>query len=141
MFKRPPDFVIGDAKDPYLLRWWVIPRNYYFNIYLHKFLRSDDPRALHDNPWHNISIIFKGGYWEHLPGEKRIWRGLGVRFRKAEALHRIELSPNHKNTWALFLTGPVIRSWGFQCAQGWVHWKQFVSFGENGESLTKGCSE
>lgn len=25
--RRPPDFIIGRVDDPYLLRWWVIPRN------------------------------------------------------------------------------------------------------------------
>ena len=39
---RQPDFVVGKPEDPYLLRWWVIPRNKRFNVYLHKFLRSDD---------------------------------------------------------------------------------------------------
>jgi hypothetical protein len=47
---RPPDFVIG-GDSPYMLRWWIIPRNKFFNIYLHRFLRSDDDRALHDHPW------------------------------------------------------------------------------------------
>ena len=44
--KRPPNFVIGDPADPYLRRWYVIPRNPLFNIYLHQILRSDDDRAL-----------------------------------------------------------------------------------------------
>ena len=35
----------------YLSRWHIIPRNRYFNIYLHKFVGSDDDRALHDHPW------------------------------------------------------------------------------------------
>ena len=49
--RRPADFVIGGAERPYLRRWWVIPRNRLFNVYLHQFLRSDDDRALHDHPW------------------------------------------------------------------------------------------
>ena len=40
-----PHFVIGGADDPYMLRWYLIPRNRRFNIYLHKFLRDDDDRA------------------------------------------------------------------------------------------------
>jgi hypothetical protein len=39
---RPPDYIIGGEADPYLRRWWVIPRNRFFNIYLHHFVRSDD---------------------------------------------------------------------------------------------------
>lgn len=57
VFGRKPDFVIGDLSNPYLLRWWVIPRNRFFNVYLHKFLRDDDDRALHDHPWWSMSII------------------------------------------------------------------------------------
>lgn len=49
-FWRAPDFYIGGNANPYLLRWWVIPRNRFFNVYLHKFLRDDDDRALHDHP-------------------------------------------------------------------------------------------
>jgi len=37
---RKPDFVIGRAGAPYLERWWVIPRNRWFNIYLHHFLSA-----------------------------------------------------------------------------------------------------
>lgn len=42
-----PHFVIGSGESPYLLRWFLIPRNTKLNIYLHKFLQSDDDRALH----------------------------------------------------------------------------------------------
>lgn len=65
MTRRAPDFVIGGAERPYLLRWFVIPRNKVFNVYLHQFLRSDDDRALHDHPWVNLSILLRGGYIEH----------------------------------------------------------------------------
>ena len=67
MAKRPPDFVIGKPENPYLLRWWVLPRNRVFNIYLHLFMRSDDDRALHDHPWWNASFVLDGGYVEHMP--------------------------------------------------------------------------
>lgn len=64
--RRPPDFVIGGHERPYLLRWWVIPRNPVFNIYLHQFRRSDDDRALHDHPWlFNASWLLSGEYVEH----------------------------------------------------------------------------
>jgi hypothetical protein len=63
---RPHDFTVGAARDPYMLRWWVIPRNKVFNIYLHNFMRSDDDEALHDHPWaFNLSIIVHSEYTEH----------------------------------------------------------------------------
>ena len=63
--RRPPDFIVGGKEDPYMLRWWIIPRNRWFNVYLHNFLRSDDDRAHHDHPWWNFSILLRGEYTEH----------------------------------------------------------------------------
>lgn len=42
MNSRPPDFVIGPNDDPYMLRWWAIPRNRFFNIYLHHILHDNE---------------------------------------------------------------------------------------------------
>lgn len=139
MFRRPPDVVIGGDDDPYLERWWVIPRNRWFNIYLHHFLRDDDDRALHDHPWLNCSILLTGGYREHVPGraiDRRRWWPV---FRRAVASHRIELT--HGQVWTLFITGPKIREWGFHCPQGWRHWTEFVAKTERGNMAGKGCGE
>lgn len=64
MIKRPPDFIIGGEENPYMLRWWLIPRNRNMNVYLHKILRNDADIALHDHPWDNLSIVLKGQYLE-----------------------------------------------------------------------------
>jgi hypothetical protein len=139
-FNRPADFIIGGAERPYLFRWFVIPRNRWFNIYLHKIVRSDDDRALHDHPWVNCSIVLKGGYIE-VTDRKGIWRGPGsVVFRTAKARHRLALHFAVPVCWTLFITGPRIREWGFQCPQGWVHWKDFTG-GANGEIVGRGCGE
>lgn len=80
---RLPDFVVGEASNPYLLRWYLTPwREAYKdipkaqrtrwqefvsrlpNLYLHCFLRSDDDRALHDHPWNWWSWMLAGGYTE-----------------------------------------------------------------------------
>lgn len=103
-FYREPDFLIGGSEHPYMRRWWVIPRNKYFNIYLHNFLRSDDDRALHDHPWNNMSILLKGQYLEHVPKDPKKWVEEGDReelihlrkapffyTRKATSIHRVEL--------------------------------------------------
>jgi hypothetical protein len=134
---RKPDISIGGEDNPYLERWYVIPRNRWFNIYLHRFLRSDDDRALHDHPWVNLSILLRGRYTEHLPsGVLRVrWAGNLVA-RRPTALHRVELT--HGTCWTLFLTGPRVREWGFQCPQGWRHWKDFTA-GDRGELVGRGC--
>lgn len=143
---RQPDFVIGELSDPYLLRWWVIPRNRWFNIYLHNIVRSDDDRALHDHPWWSCSIVLKGGYWEIVPGLHQYWRWPGsIVFRRAKSLHRLALErltgpAEAASCWTLFITGPRVREWGFQCPQGWVHWRDFTA-GKNGETIGRGCGE
>lgn len=80
---RKPDFVIGHADNPYLLRWYLTPWRDAFkdmpaasrsrwqefvsrlpNVYLHCFMRSDDDRALHDHPWNWCSFLLAGQYTE-----------------------------------------------------------------------------
>jgi hypothetical protein len=138
--RRPPDFIIGSPANPYLKRWWLIPRNRLFNVYLHQFLRSDDDRALHDHPWLNFSFILKGEYTEHtIPAGgvnvRKIYKAGDIKLRRAVASHRIELHAGE--CWTLFVTGPAIRSWGFHCPAGWRHWREFVA--ENPGEIGKGC--
>lgn len=142
---RAPDFVIGGADRPYLRRWFVIPRNRFFNIYLHQFLRSDDDRALHDHPWANASILLRGSYIEHTIAAggchiatQRNAGDIKVRLSGKHA-HRLELVG--KECWTLFLTGPRYRHWFFHCPQrGMVHWKDFTSSANPGE-IGKGCDQ
>lgn len=137
---RAPDFVIGPKDDPYLRRWWVIPRNRFFNIYLHNIRNNDDDRALHDHPWWNLSIILRGGYVEFTPAGRKVRVKGQVAFRRAAQLHRLELIAPSIDTWTLFITGPVIRVWGFACPQGWVPWQQFVD-GRDAGMIGRGCGE
>lgn len=142
-YGRQPDVVIGGIDNPYLMRWFLIPRNAFFNIYVHYFLRSDDDRALHDHPWVNCSILLRGSYTEHQIAQG----GINTRtVRKAgdwcirpsgKIAHRIELT--HGPCWTLFITGPRYREWGFHCErEGWLHWKRFTAKNNPGE-VGKGC--
>lgn len=139
---RAPDFTVGTVNVVYLKRWWVIPRNRWFNIYLHRFCRSDDPRALHDHPWVNLSILLRGRYREHLAGGvvNELRAGQWHFRRSGTIAHRIELIDG-KPVWTLFITGPVYREWGFLCPQGFVHWKQFVTQRDGGNEVGPGCGE
>ena len=138
MFKRPPDRIIGDN---YLHRWYLIPRNPFFNVMLHRFMGSDDDRALHDHPWASMSILLKGALIEVLPFPPHGWqhwrriKRFRPVFRRATHAHRIVLV--NGPAWTLFITGPVIRPWGFHCPKGWVHWKEFVDGTGNG--IGRGC--
>lgn len=146
IMRRPPDFVIGSAADPYLIRWWVIPRNRWFNIYLHEIRRSDDDRALHDHPWINCSLILEGGYWEHRIAaggvQSRTLRPAGSMVARGPgAAHRLEVDPGLGTTITMFITGPIVRHWGFHCpVAGWRHWKDFTSSGDS-SVVGRGCGE
>lgn len=130
---RKPHRTIGVN---YLERWYIIPRNRWFNVYLHKFSGSDDGRALHDHPWWSVSVLLKGSLWEVTPHpEYKDWtkyrrvRRLIPRFRRATALHRI-VKPDHPEpAWTLFITGPRRREWGFQCPDGWRSYREFDARG------------
>lgn len=89
---RTPDFVVGGVDNPYMQRWFVIPHNPFFNIYLHRFLHDDDDRALHTHPWASVSLVLDGGYFEHFPYGMTFWRHAGsITCRSSKALHRISL--------------------------------------------------
>jgi hypothetical protein len=134
--QRACDFPIGGREDPYLERWWIIPRNEWQNTYLHRMLRDDEDRALHDHPWENTSFVIEGGYREITPEGVFIRKPGDVITRPATALHRLELIDGP--SVSLFMTGPKVREWGFACPQGWRHWKDFTA-GDNGELVGRGC--
>jgi hypothetical protein len=126
-----------------MLRWWVIPRNKSFNIYLHHFLKSDDDRALHDHPWINMSLLLTGKYIEHTISaggvhNRKEYSAGAIKFRGAKYAHRVELTDGP--CWSLFITGPVMREWGFHCPSGWKYWKEFVEMTNKG-SMSKGCDD
>lgn len=100
---------------------------------VHWLLQSDTDRALHDHPFDSISVILKGGYWEHDQKGGRTWRGPGsIVRRKAEDAHRLELNSElgmggeeFHPCWSLFIMGPWRRDWGFHTAYGWVYWRDY----------------
>jgi hypothetical protein len=139
VMEREPDFIIGEIDNPYLRRWWIVPRNEGCNVYLHEILRSDDDRALHDHPWPNTSMLLDGRYIEHTPDGSTLREAGWIGTREAIALHRLEILPGERAV-SLFITGPKVREWGFACPNGWVHWRDFTG-GENGEVVGRGCGE
>lgn len=137
--KRDADFVIGGRDNPYMFRWWVIPRNRFFNIYLHHIVRSDDDRALHDHPWVSLSRCLAGEMQELDANGVRTVRAGQWRLRGPRYAHRLVVADG-ASCWTLFITGPRLREWGFYCPQGWVHWQDFTA-GKNGELVGRGCGE
>ena len=114
--------------EPYLERYYLFLKDrqrFPFNVFLHKFLKSD-PDDLHDHPWPYATLILKGGYWETTP-EGRFWRRPGhFRICTANSLHRIELDPTVE-CWTVFMPGPKQREWGFIKNGTWTQWEQYLA--------------
>ena len=126
------------SSEPYLERYYLFlkDRNRFpFNVFLHKFLKSD-PDDLHDHPWPYATIILKGGYYEWTPvydkngrkiTEVSRWCGPGhFRVCGANSFHRIELDPD-VTCWTLFMPGPQQREWGFMVKGNWVQWQKYIN--------------
>jgi hypothetical protein len=146
---RKPDFVIGGKDRPYLRRHWLLPRNRFFNVYVHQFLRSDDDRALHTHPWlFNASWLLEGRYIEWVPSKSggplypipRFLFAGQWKFRWGDASHRIQLyrEPHELPCWTVFITGPRVREWGFHCPKGFIPWQRFTASDDPG-AVGKGC--
>lgn len=142
---RQPDFTVGFPETGiYLKRWWLIPRNPFFNVYYHNFKRSDVDLALHNHSYINMSFLLDGEYFEHT--EKNVFnREVGdIKIRLPQTLHRIELkskcppmqlfnlmaapgslNPIPMECWSLFITGPRVREWGFQDGPVTRNWLGF----------------
>ncbi len=111
------------SEEPYLERYYLFlkdRKNFPFNIFLHRFLKSD-PDDLHDHPWNFRTIILYGGYWEYTDSGK-FWRApLSYRYAEANTFHRVELDKNIPHCWTLFIPSKNFKDWGFRTKTGWVN--------------------
>ena len=123
--------IVNCDHQPYLTRWFLF-RKEWMAIFLHRFHRSDEDRALHDHPWNFITLILWRGYHEHMDYKmkaaechwlricKRRWP-LMILYRPAYHRHRVELI-NGKEAWTLVIRFRKIREWGFWPNGEFVHW-------------------
>jgi hypothetical protein len=139
---RPPNFEVtrDGGRDVYLRRWWIIPRNNHFNVYLHNMLKDDDD-ILHDHMYWSLSLVLTDGIEERYtldpertynlpqhgeddPNWHRTIREGQLVLRSPCMAHQLIV---HKPAWTLFITGPRVKEWGFWCPKGFRHWKDYVA--------------
>ena len=144
ILKRNPDFVIGPPEDPYMLRWWWIPRNRFLNVYVHVFKHDDDDRVLHDHPWSSLSLMVRGQLIEEYKEPEYVTKRLITEgkwiYRKAEFAHRLIVPTGQLPPVTVFIIGPRVRQWGFHCPKGWRHWKDFAAPDSKG-TIGRGCGD
>lgn len=116
------------GEHPYLIRWsFWLPFGY--SIKLHKIIRPDDDRCVHDHPFWFWRFILKGGYFEQCGEDNKIqWVApRSLSFCPLNFRHRIMVLPDGPS-WTLGLFGRKSQEWGFFTKiRGWVHWREFVN--------------
>jgi hypothetical protein len=110
-------------------------------IALHRWVRSDSDRALHDHSAGNISILLTGCYhevfshgWE--PRRAKLRVPFVPYYRKADTPHRVELTSGP--IWTLWVRFKPWRDWGFWCPKGWKHWRDYTDSRDQG-LVGRGC--
>lgn len=138
---RIPDPIGGrfDGKNPTYWRYYVIPQNPIFNIYVHRFLK-DDSQHMHTHRMFNITITLQGTYFEErfdyrpveglpLPGTHfELVKPRRPLLRWASTPHRVRLRRDSEGMilpmWSLFIGMPRFWNWGFWCpGDNAAHWK------------------
>lgn len=112
--------------------WWKFP----ISIRLHRIMRPDNDRHLHDYPWNARTFILRGSYIEVrpldqmpnliLPRARRAGDTAALRFGE---YHRIAIVPRD-GVWTLFVTGRHRGTWGFDVDGVKVPWRTYLGIKE-----------
>lgn len=128
----------------YLRRWSLrLPGGW--RLMLHKIVREDLGRDLHDHPWWFVTWVLWGGYTEmfkcarcldnrwvrHM--RRRGWMSVG--YRPAHFTHRIAWTHKLKPCWTLVLRGRRAREWGFRTECGWQESAAYLEKFERGLAI------
>lgn len=99
----------------------------WFAICLHWLNKPDPEPFLHDHPVSFLSIIIKGGYWEHRNISGKDCSGKRSIFNvvKASMNDRHTITSIIPGTITLVFMGPKTREWGFHTSDGWISWKTY----------------
>lgn len=102
-------------------------------VYLHRFHRGDEDKALHNHPWRwALSLVLTGGYSEErrVGGAfvvQHIVRPLSFNWIGHDDFHRVDLL--EADCWTLFISGPKVSSWGFwdRHTGEFIPWREFIT--------------
>lgn len=135
--------------DGYMQRWWVLNpydsdthiakyRWFPWSIRVHRILREDRGRHLHDHPWNARTIVLRGWYRErrlhrYIVGDHEV-EYLRLAGTTAVLKHNDPFDSWHTidqvspgGVFTLFITGPKQGPWGFLVDGVKVHWRQYLA--------------
>jgi hypothetical protein len=111
----------GPEGQPYLERYHLCRLPFGISIYLHRFIKSDPGRGLHNHPWQSaVSWVISGYYQETRMADAKHQNQLIKRKINSGQLnkingsifHRIDLTPG-KECWSIFMHSRPVNDWGF----------------------------
>ena len=111
--------LIHNEDQPYLERWilWCG-----ITLRLHRFLASDEDRAVHDHPWWFVTVPFTSyGEFVEVDGNE-VYRSVAAfrpHFRSSQFRHRVEITK--APSWTLVMTGPKSNERGFWLEDRFIH--------------------
>lgn len=150
----------------YMARYWLVKPRWWTlgcGARIHAICRPDTDRHLHDHPWAFLTVVLKGGYFEHRPLYESFpayneteptltrWHGPGsILLRRASARHRLDLARAWRErvsvlerswqpAWTLFIFGPRVQTWGFYTATGKVAWDEYLPSDEAAYQHSEGA--
>jgi hypothetical protein len=155
--KTPYFHIVGADGTVYMERYWLFNPypaasdgcsrrwgDWMPSIRLHKILREDQDRHLHDHPWDARTVILRGWYNEdrlvhHGPCPGLDWATMPVtssivRYgRRASDTAPLHFGEFHKITevspggvWTLFITFKYRGTWGFLVDGKKVPWREYL---------------
>ena len=105
----------------------LLPRNRFFNAYIHFFNGPDIDDYMHDHPWWSLSVLLRGELVEITPKHPKGRKAPRICLRPPTAAHSIiKGSWNTRRPVTLFITGPKIRDWGFLTDNGWEQHDKYI---------------
>lgn len=135
--KTPYSDIYGvEDNELYMERYWLFNpypasggrrrRNWFpLSVRIHRILKPDNDRNLHDHPWNARTFILKGWYTEE--------RRHGVFTRSQGDTARLNFGEYHKITkvceggvYTLFITGKYRGTWGFLVEGSKIHYKKYL---------------
>lgn len=110
---------LGKSECPYMFRWVFI--FFGFSIRVHKWIRSDDKRFMHDHPWSFVTFVLKGEYTDVSPSLdvfcepqepiRETLKAGSFKYRASHHRHYVDVPKG--GAWTLVITGRPKRKWGF----------------------------
>lgn len=143
--ERTPYYHItsADGSDVYMYRWWLFNSypnssdgasrrwsNWLPSIRMHRIMRADQERNLHDHPWNARTFILRGWYKEER--EEECGRRVCPTRRPGDTA-RLQFGQFHRITevsedgvWTLFVAGKKRGTWGFKVGDKKVPWRTYL---------------